>query len=93
VQNAPFNEGCPMPTISTVDGVRIRMFHNDHMPPHFHAILGGDEVLITIHALDVIGGSLPAARQRRVLVWAREHQAELALNWIRCQDGEAPERI
>jgi hypothetical protein len=65
----------------------------DHMPPHFHAILGGDEALIAIHGLDAIGGSLPLAKQRRVLVWAREHQGELASNWMKCQDGEAPERI
>jgi hypothetical protein len=43
---------------------------------------------------DEIRGTLPPARQRRVLAWAREHQGELALNWIRCQDGgETPERI
>ena len=82
-----------MPTIAIVDGVQIRMFHNDHTPPRFHAILGGHEVLITIHGLDVAGGSLPPAKQRRVLAWARDHQGELALNWMKCQDGEAPERI
>jgi hypothetical protein len=41
----------------------------------------------------VIRGSLPPAKQRRVLAWAREHQGELALNWIRCQGEEPPERI
>jgi hypothetical protein len=82
-----------MPTIAIVDGVQIRMFHNDHTPAHFHAILGGDEVLIAIRDLDVIRGSLPPAKQRRVLAWAARHQGELALNWIRCQDDLAPERI
>ena len=50
-------------------------------------------MLIAIRSLDVIRGTLPPAEQRRVLVWAREHQGELALNWIRCQDDETPERI
>ncbi len=26
-----------MPTIAIVDGVKIQMFYNDHIPPHFHA--------------------------------------------------------
>jgi len=82
-----------MPTIAIVDGVKIQMFYNDHTPPHFHAILGGDEVLVAIRGLDVIRGSLPLPRLRRVLAWARDHQGELALNWIRCQDEQSPTRI
>jgi hypothetical protein len=82
-----------MPTIAIVDGVKIQMFYDDHTPPHFHGVIGGREVLIAIRSLDVIRGSLPTAKQRHVLAWAREHQGELALNWIKCQDGELPERI
>jgi Domain of unknown function (DUF4160) len=69
------------------------MFYDDNTPPHFHAVIGGREVLIAIRTLDVIRGSLPSAKQRRVLAWARVHQGELALNWIRCQAEEPPERI
>ncbi|HEX5327839.1 MAG TPA: DUF4160 domain-containing protein [Acetobacteraceae bacterium] len=82
-----------MPTIAIVDGVKIQMFYNDHTPPHFHAILGGDEVLVASRTLDVIRGSLPSAKLRRVLEWANEHQGDLALNWIKCQDDQPPERI
>jgi hypothetical protein len=35
-----------MPTIAIVDGVKIQMFYDDHNPPHFHAIIGGSEMLI-----------------------------------------------
>ena len=82
-----------MPTIAIVDGVKIQMFHNDHAPPHFHAKIGGSEALIQIRTLEVIAGSLPRAKLRSVLAWARQHQTELALNWIRCQDEQEPERI
>jgi hypothetical protein len=82
-----------MPTIAIVDGVKIQMFYDDHSPPHFHATIGGQEALVAIRTLDVIRGSLPPATQIRVLAWAREHQGALALNWIRCQSAEAPERI
>ena len=87
------NESDEMPTIAIVDGVKIQMFYNDHTPPHFHAILGGDEVLVAIHSLDVIRGALPSAKLRRVLASANDHQGELAVNWIRCQDDQRPERI
>jgi hypothetical protein len=82
-----------MPTIAVVDGVKIQMFYEDHDPPHFHAAMGGREMLVTIASLDVIRGSLPPASQRRVLAWAGQHQAQLALNWVRCQNVEPPERI
>jgi hypothetical protein len=36
----------------------------------------------------VIWGSWPSSELRRVLAWAREHQGELALNWIRYQGQE-----
>ena len=82
-----------MPTIAIVDGIRVEMFFNDHAPPHFHATLADDEALIAIRSLAVVRGSLPPAALRKLLEWAKDHQDRLALNWLRCQDGEAPERI
>jgi len=82
-----------MPTIAIVDGVKIQMFYDDHTPPHFHAVIGGEEVLIAISSLTVIRGSLPSAKLRRVMSWAARHQSRLALNWLKCQDDEAPEKI
>ena len=79
-----------MPTIAIADGIKRQMFYDDHAPAHFHAALGGDEVLIAIGSLDVIGGSLPVARLRRVLGWVGDHQDALALNRIKCQEGRAP---
>ncbi len=32
-----------MPEISRFYGIVIKMFHNDHHPPHFHAEHGGDQ--------------------------------------------------
>lgn len=34
------------------------MYYDDHNPPHFHVEYAGDEALISIDTLDVIG---PAA--------------------------------
>lgn len=32
-----YSEGLSMPTISMFFGILIRMFFNEHSPPHFHA--------------------------------------------------------
>ena len=48
-----------MPTISSFYGILIRMFYNDHAPPHFHARYGGFEATIEIENLAVMEGELP----------------------------------
>ena len=40
-----------MPEISRFYGVVIKMFFDDHRPPHFHAFYGDQEALIAIHTL------------------------------------------
>jgi len=48
-----------MPEISRFYGIIIRMFFNDHLPPHLHAEYGEQEVLIDINSLAVFAGKLP----------------------------------
>jgi hypothetical protein len=48
-----------MPTISIFYGVLIRMFFNDHAPPHFHARYGKFEATIDIHTLSIGHDQLP----------------------------------
>ena len=48
-----------MPTISMFRGIKVTMYWMDHMPPHFHAFYGGEEVLVSIKDLEVIEGTFP----------------------------------
>jgi hypothetical protein len=48
-----------MPEICRFYGIIIRMFYDDHNPPHFHAFYGDDEAWININTLAVFSGSLP----------------------------------
>ena len=48
-----------MLTISAFYGILIQMFWNDHAPPNFHALYAEYEVLIDIHTLEVVHGSMP----------------------------------
>jgi hypothetical protein len=48
--------GREMPTICTFYGILIRMFFNDHLPPHFHARYGEFEATVEIATLHVMEG-------------------------------------
>lgn len=75
-----------MPIISMFFGIVIRMYHNDHAPPHFHASYQGFEALFRISDGSVYAGALPLKAQRIVQEWAVRHQAELLANWQRGVD-------
>jgi hypothetical protein len=69
------------------------MYYDDHAPPHFHAVMGGWEIKVAIADPVVVDGKGPQSMIRRVLVWAKQHRAALALNWVRCQSGQKAEWI
>lgn len=48
-----------MPELCRFFGIIIRMYYNDHDPPHFHAVYSDDEALIGIDTLSIIRGELP----------------------------------
>ncbi|MBM4423228.1 MAG: DUF4160 domain-containing protein [Chloroflexi bacterium] len=48
-----------MPEISRFFGIIIRMYFDDHDPPHFHAIYGNDEAQLTINPIRIMNGDLP----------------------------------
>jgi hypothetical protein len=70
-----------MPEISRFYGIVVKMFYNDHAPPHFHAEYGGNVMLVAIETLGVIAGKLPPRATGMVLEWASEHQEELLETW------------
>ena len=76
-----------MPQISKFFGIIIAMYYNDHVPPHFHAIYGEHEVMITIETFEMIKGKLPRRALSMVLEWATLHRRELLLNWRRARRG------
>ena len=72
-----------MPTISWFYGISIRMFFNDHAPPHFHAFYGRHEAQVSIETGNLINGRLPAAQRRLVREWTLRYNHELMDNWMR----------
>lgn len=70
-----------MPTISMFRGIKVFMNWREHQPPHFHAVYGGKECMITIENLSVVENGIPDKQLKMLLGWAALHQEELMENW------------
>ena len=70
-----------MPTFYRLFGCKIDFYYNDHVPPHFHVHYAEYEALIEISTLEVLRGSLPKKKLKKILEWAKENQEELMEIW------------
>jgi len=82
-----------MPEISRFLGIVIKMFVDDHNPPHFHAIYGEHEALVEIRGLSIFAGRLPPRVLGLVMEWATLHQEELIEDWNHAQSHNPLARI
>lgn len=82
-----------MPEISRFFGIVIKMYYNDHAPPHFHAEYGSHEVIVRIDPISVMRGFMPPRALAMVLEWALIHRAELLSDWDRARQKQQLNRI
>ncbi|GHT54860.1 hypothetical protein FACS189451_07370 [Bacteroidia bacterium] len=82
-----------MPQISQFFGIIIRMFYDEHNPPHFHAQYGEYKCCIDIQLLSVIEGYLPARALGLVIEWGILHKDELIDNWHHMEQQESLQKI
>jgi len=82
-----------MPEISRFFGIVIKMFFDDHNPPHFHAEYGSDIALIDIRNLSVFSGHLSPRALGLVVEWATLHRQELLADWDRARAQQELHRI
>jgi hypothetical protein len=79
-----------MPIVCRFFGIVIRMFFNEHAPPHFHAEYGEFRAEIDIQTLEVLAGRLPRRALELVQDWAELHRVELLHDWELCRSHEQP---
>jgi len=72
-----------MPIISYFFGIYIRMYHDDHNPPHIHVEYQGCEALISLIDARILAGTLPKKAHKIVQEWIENHQQELMDDWQR----------
>jgi len=82
-----------VPEISRFFGIVIKIFFEDHNPPHFHAEYGDRIALIDIRTLTVFGGRLPPRVLGLVIEWATLHRQELLEDWERARAQQALRKI
>ena len=82
-----------MPTISEFFGILIRMYYDDHNPPHFHAYYGDHQGIISIETLEVLEGQLPKRARALVVEWAVEHRQELLNDWLLAEEHQPLNKI
>ena len=82
-----------MPEVSGFYGIVVKIFYDDHHPPHFHAEYGEHEALVNINTLAILGGSLPARALGLVAEWTSLRQQELRQAGDRAKQLQPPGRI
>ncbi len=70
-----------MPILQRFGSVSVRMYADDHRPPHFHIVACDFQVLVRISDLAVIAGEARPTQIAEALAWARVHREALALKW------------
>ena len=69
-----------MPELTRFYGIIIKMFFNDHWPPHFHAQYGEYAGMFTLTG-EPIEGDIPQRAQNLITEWAHQHTDELTELW------------
>ena len=76
-----------MPTISMFYGIVIRMYYDDHNPPHFHAFYGDYKAIFTLDG-ELIEGNIPTSKAKLITAWTLIHKDELMANWQLAKNSE-----
>ncbi|MEK6373271.1 MAG: DUF4160 domain-containing protein [Acidobacteriota bacterium] len=82
-----------MPIVSSFFGIIIRMFFDDHAPPHFHAEHQGQIASFKLNGTPLVGEIRSATARKLIREWARLHQVELEANWKRAKKLQTIQQI
>lgn len=80
-----------MPRIASFDGLVVKLYFNDHPPPHVHIYAGRvghpcvQAARISIDTGDVVDGQLAPAKAAVVRDWWERHRDALRSDWQRGQ--------
>jgi len=77
-----------MPTLQRFGRVSIRMYADDHRPPHFHIVGPAFQILVRIADLTVIAGTARRREIAEAMAWAAQHREMLTLKWVELTERE-----
>ena len=82
-----------MPEVARFFGIIIRMFYDDHNPPHFHAEFSDKKAVIDFRGNILVGDLGSRTALKLVREWIDLHQAELAEDWELARAGKQIKKI
>lgn len=77
-----------MSRVSMFFGIVIYFYHDDHPPPHFHAMYEGLDAQFDMEG-KLINGYLSGKALRLIQEWAAAHKEALLENWERARNNLA----
>ena len=77
-----------MSVLQRFGAVSIRMYAEDHRPPHFHNVAPDFQALVRLSDLAVIAGEAKAGEFAEALSWARAHREMLAMKWAQLNERD-----
>ena len=82
-----------MPEVSRFFGIIIRMFYDEHNPPHFHAEYSGNKAVFDFNG-NMIKGDLDSRTAiKLVRDWVDTHVSELKEDWILARESKEIKKI
>jgi len=82
-----------MPEISRFFGIIIRMFYDDHNPPHFHAEYSGKKAVFDFNG-NIIKGNLESKTATKLVRdWVDIHVSELEKDWALARASQEINKI
>ena len=82
-----------MPIISIFFGIVIRMYFNEHNPPHFHTEYQGNKAVFDFRGNIVKGDLRSPTATRLVREWVDLHKEDLLENWDLAREGKELKKI
>jgi len=75
-----------MPILQRFGAVTLRMYADDHRPPHFHIVGPDFRVLVRISDFTVIASDARQSQIAEALAWARQNEDMLLLEWTKLNE-------
>lgn len=82
-----------LPEISRFFGIVVRMYYDDHNPPHIHVEYQGNKALFDFEGNLLRGGLRSRTALRLVCEWINLRESELREDWERARAGRELRKI
>ncbi|MEO5375990.1 MAG: DUF4160 domain-containing protein [Alphaproteobacteria bacterium] len=73
-----------MGSLARFGNVVIKVYGNDHLPPHFHVVAPDFSALIAIDSIAILRGDVPSDVFGIIREWAETNRVTLVAEWNRC---------